>query len=70
VTLNFFDKIFIVIRYIFQIIVIGSLWFPKLKGKINFDLRLYFSYFLIPSVREIRENHRNPMLEIENLYLH
>jgi hypothetical protein len=44
-----------------------SLQFSKYKGKVNFDPKLYFSYFLILDLRDIREIQRNPTLEREFL---
>lgn len=42
--------------YTLQIINNRSLKFSKLQGKINFDSKLYFPYFLDPSVNEMRES--------------
>jgi hypothetical protein len=42
--------------YTLQIIDNKSLKFSKLKGKINFGSKLYFSYFLALSVKEVRKS--------------
>jgi len=42
--------------YTSQIINNRSLKFSKLQEKINFGAKLYFSYFLTPSVNEVRES--------------
>jgi hypothetical protein len=55
-----FEKNIYCSPYTLQIINVGSLQFPKLKGKINFGSKLYFSYFLVIDVRNVRESHRNP----------
>jgi len=58
-----FEKNIYCSPYTLQIINVGSLQFPKLKGKINFDFKLYFSYFSVIDVRNVRESHRNPALK-------
>jgi hypothetical protein len=63
-----FEKNIYCSPYTLQIINIRSFQFPKLKGKINFDSKLYFSHILAIDVRNLRESHRNPALKRKNLY--
>jgi hypothetical protein len=54
----------------FSIISNWSLKFSEFKKNFNFDPKLHFHYFLVPSLREEKENSWILVIERENYHLH
>jgi len=67
VALKNLGKIFIIVHRLYKLYRYWVLLVFKVKGKINFNLKLYFSYFFAPGVRESRWN---PVSKRENLCWH
>ena len=50
---------FIVILIFSKLLILGPFRFIEIKGKISCGPKLYFPYFSIPGLREVRESDMN-----------